>query len=171
MMEVGVASPREQGQAMMRTATKLRKAYVREGWGPKKYQMRKVAIEAAKKLGMKFHGSGTVVVIQGPRFSTKAESKFFRRQGWDVINMTQYPEAVLAREQELCYLNVSVVTDYDAGLEGDPRVKPVSHHEVIRVFERNMERLKSLIFEIAERLPQERTCRCSSALEDARLST
>jgi 5'-methylthioadenosine phosphorylase len=133
-------------------------------------QMRKVAVEAAKKLGVKFHGSGTVVVIQGPRFSTKAESRFFRGQGWDVINMTQYPEAVLAREQQLCYLNVSVVTDYDAGLEGDPRVKPVSHHEVIRVFERNMERLRSLIVEIVERLPRERTCRCGFALENARLS-
>jgi 5'-methylthioadenosine phosphorylase len=133
-------------------------------------QMRKVAVEAAKKLSIKFHDGGTVVVIQGPRFSTKAESRFFRGQGWDVINMTQYPEVVLAREQELCYLNVSVVTDYDAGLEDDPKVRPVSHHEVIRVFERNMERLRSLIVEIAERLPLERTCCCGSALENARLS-
>ena len=133
-------------------------------------QMRKVAVEAVEKRGIKFHGSGTVVVIQGPRFSTKAESRFFRGQGWDVINMTQYPEVLLAREQELCYLNVSVVTDYDVGLEGDPKVKPVSHHEVIRVFEKNMERLRSLIVEIAEQLPQKRTCSCGSALKDARLS-
>lgn len=132
-------------------------------------QMRKVAVEAAEKQGVKFHDRGTVVVIQGPRFSTKAESRFFRRQGWDVINMTQYPEVVLAREQELCYLNISVVTDYDAGLEGDPKVNPVTHHEVIRVFESSMERLRSLIVEIAERLPQERTCDCGSALENARL--
>ncbi|MGP8125493.1 MAG: S-methyl-5'-thioadenosine phosphorylase [Nitrososphaerales archaeon] len=133
-------------------------------------QMRKVAVEAAKNLGVKFHGGGTVVVIQGPRFSTKAESRFFSGQGWDVVNMTQYPEVVLAREQEICYLNVSVVTDYDAGLEGDPKVKPVSHHEVMKVFERNMERLRSLIVEIAERLPQERACGCDSALENARLN-
>jgi 5'-methylthioadenosine phosphorylase len=84
--------------------------------------------------------------------------------------MTQYPEVVLAREQELCYLNISVVTDYDAGLEGDPKVKPVSHLEVIRVFERNMERLRNLMVEIAEQLPRERTCGCGSAMKNARLS-
>jgi len=133
-------------------------------------QMRKVAAGAARKLGVKFHGSGTVVVIQGPRFSTKAESRFFRGQGWDLVNMTQFPEVVLARERELCYLNISLVTDYDAGLEGDKRVKPVSHHEVIRVFERNMKRLRNLLVEIIERLPQERSCDCGHALKNARLS-
>ena len=84
--------------------------------------------------------------------------------------MTQYPEAVLAREQELCYLNISVVTDYDAGLEGDPSVKPVSHEAVIDVFNRNMESLRRLIAEIVRRLPEERTCDCGRALEHARLS-
>lgn len=133
-------------------------------------QMRKVAVEAAEVLGLRFHRAGTVVVIQGPRFSTKAESKFFSRQGWHVINMTQYPEVVLAKEQELCYLNISLVTDYDAGLEGDPTVKPVSHGEVIRVFNRNMEHLRKLIVEVVKRLPEERTCDCGSALEHARLS-
>ena len=133
-------------------------------------QMREVALEAARKLGMKFHASGTVVVIQGPRFSTKAESRFFRGQGWDVVNMTQYPEVVLAREQELCYLNISVVTDYDAGLEGDPKIRPVSHQEVVKVFEMNMERVRRLIVEISGRLPKERTCDCGSALKNARLS-
>jgi 5'-methylthioadenosine phosphorylase len=133
-------------------------------------QMRKTAVEAAEALGLKFHGDGTVVVIQGPRFSTKAESRFFSRQGWDVINMTQYPEVVLAREQEMCYLNISLVTDYDAGLEGDPTMKPVSHGEVIRVFNKNLENLRKLIVEIVRRLPRERTCDCGSALEHARLS-
>lgn len=133
-------------------------------------QMRETAIRAASVLGLSFHQSGTVVVIQGPRFSTKAESKFFSRQGWDVINMTQYPEVVLAREMEMCYLNVSLVTDYDAGLEGDPKVKPVSHEEVIRVFNRNLDSLRKLIVEIVKRLPKERTCDCSSALEHARLT-
>jgi len=133
-------------------------------------QMRKVAVGAAKRLGAKFHPTGTVVVIQGPRFSTKAESRFFRDQGWDVINMTQYPEAVLAREQAMCYLNVAVATDYDAGLEGDPKAKPVSHHEVIRVFEKSMATLRELIVEIAARTPRERDCACGTALEDARMS-
>lgn len=133
-------------------------------------QMTKVAVEAAEVLGLRFHRAGTVVVIQGPRFSTKAESRFFSRQGWDVINMTQYPEVVLAREQELCYLNISLVTDYDAGLEGDPTVKPVSHGEVIKVFNRNIENLRKLIPQIVKRLPTERNCECGSALEHARLS-
>jgi 5'-methylthioadenosine phosphorylase len=132
-------------------------------------QMRKVVSEEAKKLGVRFHASGTVVVIQGPRFSTRAESKFFKGQGWDVVNMTQYPEVVLAREQQLCYLNISVVTDYDAGLEGDPKMKPVSHHEVIKVFEKNMEMLRTLIVGVTEQLPRERLCGCGSALENARL--
>ncbi len=133
-------------------------------------QMREVAAAAAEKLGLKFHRRGTVVVIQGPRFSTKAESRFFSGQGWDVINMTQYPEVVLAREQELCYLNISLATDYDAGLEGNPKVKPVSHEEVIKVFNENMEQLRKLIVEIVRNLPAKRTCACGSALEHARLS-
>lgn len=133
-------------------------------------QMRRAAAEAARVLGLKFHEGGTVVVIQGPRFSTKAESRFFSGQGWDVINMTQYPEAVLAREQEMCFLNISLVTDYDAGLEGDPRVKAVTHEEVIRVFNRNLDNLRKLIAEIVRRLPKERTCDCRSALEHARLT-
>jgi 5'-methylthioadenosine phosphorylase len=133
-------------------------------------QMREVAVDAAKRLGLRFRGKGTVVAIQGPRFSTKAESRFFRSQGWDVINMTQYPEVVLAREQEICYLNISLATDYDSGLEGDPNVKPVSHEEVISVFNRNMTRLRKLIMEIVKELPSERTCECGSALKHARLS-
>jgi 5'-methylthioadenosine phosphorylase len=130
-------------------------------------QMREVAIDAAGRLKLKFHRAGTVVVIQGPRFSTKAESRFFTRQGWDVVNMTQYPEVVLAREQELCYLNISLATDYDAGLEGDPRVRPVSHEEVIKVFNKNMASLRKLIVEIVKELPKRRTCDCGTALRHA----
>jgi 5'-methylthioadenosine phosphorylase len=133
-------------------------------------QMREVAVEAAEKMGVRNHAKGTVVVIEGPRFSTTAESRFFARQGWDVINMTQYPEAVLAREQELCYLNVSLATDYDAGLEGDPGVKSVSHEEVIRVFNSKMGTLRKLIVEVIKEMPEKRTCDCGSALTHARMS-
>ena len=132
-------------------------------------QMRSVAAEAAEALGVRYHRAGTVVVIQGPRFSTKAESRFFSRQGWDVINMTQYPEVALARELEMCYLNISLVTDYDAGLEGQKGVEPVSHEEVIRVFNQNLEKLRALIAEVVKRMPEERTCPCGSALDHARL--
>jgi 5'-methylthioadenosine phosphorylase len=111
------------------------------------------------------HPRGTVVVIQGPRFSTRAESRFFRSIGGDVINMTQYPEVALARELEMCYLNISLVTDYDVGLEGDPSIKPVTHEEVLRVFNANLQRLREFITEIVGRIPEERTCICSRALE------
>jgi len=133
-------------------------------------QMREVAIGAAQKLGLDYHKTGTVVVIEGPRFSTTAESRFFARQGWDVINMTQYPEVVLAREQELCYLNISLVTDYDAGLEDDPSVKPVSHEEVIKVFNSKMDSLRRLIVETVKALPEKRSCDCGIALKHARMS-
>jgi len=134
-------------------------------------EMRAVAMEAAGRLGVRFHRTGTVVVIQGPRFSTRAESRFFRNQGWDVINMTQYPEVMLARELELCYLNISLVTDYDVGLEGDENARPVSHEEVVRVFERNQGVLRNLISETVRALPERRGCDCGSALKHARVGT
>src|SRR5438552_10469953 len=89
-------------------------------------QLRPLAVDAGHGLGIPMHDAGTVVIIQGPRFSTRAESKWFTRMGWEVINMTQYPEAVLARELEMCYLNLSLITDWDVGLEGQADIKPVS---------------------------------------------
>ena len=111
---------------------------------------------------------GTVVVIQGPRFSTRAESKWFSAMGWDVINMTGYPEGYLARELELCYANISLVTDYDAGLADDPTVPPVSHHEVVSAFNANNERLRELLFAVIPRLAKDPGCDCDSALAGAR---
>ncbi|MDA4128687.1 MAG: S-methyl-5'-thioadenosine phosphorylase [Thaumarchaeota archaeon] len=133
-------------------------------------ELRRIAIGAASNLGISVHPTGTVVVIQGPRFSTRSESKFFRGQGWDVINMTQYPEVALARELEMCYLNISLVTDYDVGLEGDPGTKPVSHEEVVKVFNKNIASLRSLLAEIIKAVPLRRGCDCGKALEHARLS-
>ncbi|HYR04977.1 MAG TPA: S-methyl-5'-thioadenosine phosphorylase, partial [Nitrososphaerales archaeon] len=122
-----------------------------------------------KDMGIRCHNKGTVVVIQGPRFSTRAESRFFRAQGWDIINMTQYPEVILARELELCYVNISLVTDYDVGLEGDPKVKPVSNDEVMRVFNANLKRLRSLLLRAIELTPSKRSCPCGSAMRNARI--
>ena len=127
--------------------------------------IRGVVIEEAGKLGIPVHPTGTSVTIQGPRFSTRAESAWFARQGWHVIGMTAYPEAPLAREQELCYANISLVTDYDVGA-GD--VPPVTHHEVIKVFEENNARLRELLFAVVPALPSERDCPCATALEGAR---
>ena len=127
--------------------------------------MRDVAIEKGRQLGIPLHERGTVVVIEGPRFSTRAESTWFKGAGWEVVNMTQYPEAVLARELEICYANISLITDYDVGVEDVP---PVTHEEVVRVFAENNERLRGLLFEIIPALPSERGCPCSTALSGAR---
>src|SRR5205823_14323416 len=130
-------------------------------------ELRKVGIEESRALGIPTHEHGTVVVIQGPRFSTRAESKWFSSAGWEVINMTQYPEAMLARELEICYLNISLITDWDAGLEDDPNIRPVTVEEVIRVFNENNERLRELIYRLVPAIPTTRTCRCGSALTGA----
>ncbi|ADL07145.1 S-methyl-5'-thioadenosine phosphorylase [Thermosediminibacter oceani] len=132
-------------------------------------ELRKIAIEAAKDMGLPVHERGTVVVVQGPRFSTKAESREFSSHGWEVINMTQYPEVVLAREMEICYANITLVTDYDVGLEGHPDVEPVSHEMVLKVFNENLGKLKDLIYSIIERIPENRGCRCKEELKTARM--
>lgn len=127
--------------------------------------MRGVAVEKATELGIPAHPTGTVVIIQGPRFSTRAESRWFASQGWEVINMTQYPECFLARELEICYCNISLITDYDAGTAG---AEPVTNEEVIRVFAQNNERVRELLFSMIPALPIERACECAGALRDAR---
>jgi 5'-methylthioadenosine phosphorylase len=132
-------------------------------------QMRPLAVEIIKSQGIACHDKGTVVTIQGPRFSTLAESRWYSSHGWEVINMTQYPEAYLARELEICYANIALITDYDAGLEGVAGVEPVTHEGVIEVFNANNERLKKVLFAMVERMPRERSCSCGSALTGARL--
>ncbi|MGH8885070.1 MAG: S-methyl-5'-thioadenosine phosphorylase [Egibacteraceae bacterium] len=133
-------------------------------------QMRQVAIDAAAGLGITAHGRGTVVVIQGPRFSTKAESKWFSSMGWEVINMTQYPEVILARELEMAALNIALITDYDVGLEDDPDVEPVSHAKVFEVFNANNAKLRDLLFAIVPKLPLSPDRPALHALEGARIS-
>jgi 5'-methylthioadenosine phosphorylase len=110
---------------------------------------------------------GTVVVIQGPRFSTRAESRWFAAAGWDVVNMTQYPEAWLARELELCYVNLMLVTDYDVGLEGMPDVPPVSADMAFEVFSENLDRLRALLFRAVPKIGPQPECVCASALGSA----
>ena len=129
--------------------------------------LRNVIIESAKELGISFHPKGTVVVIQGPRFSTKSESKWYSDQGWEVINMTQYPEVALSRELEICFANISLITDYDAGLEGSSEIKPVSGQEIIKIFKENNDKLRELLFRAIPRVPKIRKCICSNALEGA----
>ena len=130
-------------------------------------EMRPLALTIGKELGITMHDGGTVVTIQGPRFSTRAESKWFQDAGWEVINMTQYPEAYLCRELEMCYVNVALITDYDVGVVGE--TSAVTHEEVLRVFTENNDKLRGLLFSLVPRLPLERSCPCSTALKGARV--
>lgn len=129
-------------------------------------ELRALAASVGAGLGIPLREAGTGIVIQGPRFSTRAESAFYGRQGWDVIGMTQYPEVVLARELELCCLNISLVTDYDVGLEG---MEPVSTQEVIKVLQANNESLKTFLGDLIGKIPTTRSCGCGTALTDSEL--
>ena len=128
--------------------------------------MREVGIKSAENLGLSIHKTGTVVVINGPRFSSKAESKFFTAQGWEVINMTQYPEAYLVKEMDMCPLNISLITDYDAGLVGD--CDPVSHGAVMEVFKQNIANLEKLLREIIANVDENKPCKCHTTKVDSR---
>jgi len=131
-------------------------------------ELRSLAAKACLGLDIAHHKQGTVLIIDGPRFSTKAESNFFANFA-DVINMTQYPEVALARELEMCYLNISLVTDYDAGLQGRDDIKAVSSQDVLRVFKQNNEKVQQVILEIIKNLStaQALTCNCGQALKQA----
>jgi 5'-methylthioadenosine phosphorylase len=132
--------------------------------------LRELAYTCAKEMSIPVHSQGTVVVIQGPRFSTRAESRWFSSLGWEVINMTQYPECILARELDMCYTNIALITDYDAGLEGSPDIKPVTHAEVIQVFNQNVENIRALLMKVIEKMDIEtdRNCVCATALQTGR---
>ena len=130
-------------------------------------QIRQIAIDAARQNGVTVHETGTVVVIQGPRFSSKAESRWFTRMGWDIVSMTQYPEVILARELELCYVTLSLVTDYDAGLVSDTAA--VSAHDVLAVLAQNTANVKRVLKTMLAEMPRERLCLCADALKYARM--
>ncbi|MCJ7613846.1 S-methyl-5'-thioadenosine phosphorylase [Candidatus Bathyarchaeota archaeon] len=125
-------------------------------------QLRPFFIKTAKKQGLDVKESGTYVCIEGPRFSTRAESRLFQMWKADVVGMTLYPECVLAREAELCYVSISIVTDYDVWAES-----PVSTKEVIEKAKESNEQLKKLILEALPQIPKTRACKCGSALKDA----
>jgi 5'-methylthioadenosine phosphorylase len=130
-------------------------------------ELRQVLRDSAEELGIEVQVSGVVVVIQGPRFSTRAESQWFTHMGWSVVNMTQYPEAWLARELELCYATVALVTDYDVGLEGMPHIEPVSAEAAFRVFAENLSRLRDLLFRAIPRIGPQPEDVCATALASA----
>jgi 5'-methylthioadenosine phosphorylase len=125
---------------------------------------RSVVLAAARALDPV--DGGAMVVIEGPRFSTRAESRWYTSIGGAVVNMTGHPEAVLARELALCYTAIALVTDLDAGVEGE---HGVTQEEVFRVFADNTARLRGVLIEAVESLPGERTCPCPTALDGIKL--
>jgi 5'-methylthioadenosine phosphorylase len=123
---------------------------------------RAAATRVAREDGWPVTDGGTMVVVEGPRFSTRAESQWYAAQGWTIVNMTGHPEAVLARELALCYTAVAVVTDLDAGVEAH---EAVTQEEVFRVFGESIPRLRAMIMGIIGALPHQRDCPCGSALD------
>jgi len=125
-------------------------------------ELREVAIATAKDLGIPVHEKGTYVCIEGPRFSTRAESRLYKSWGADIIGMTLVPEVNLAREAQICYVTIAMITDYDVWAE-----KPVTAEEVVRVMRENVEKAKKLLYELIPRIPKERKCPCKDALKEA----
>ena len=120
-------------------------------------ELRGHAVAALQDVGATVHDGGTVVVIQGPRFSTRAESRFYAEQGWGVINMTQEPEVALCRELDICYVNISVITDYDVGIEGEH--EPVTHKAVLRQFDASLGTLRNAVRLLIPRIAAAGECR------------
>jgi len=123
---------------------------------------REVAARVASDAGWSVAPDGTLVVIEGPRFSTRAESRWYAAQGWSIIGMTAHPEAILARELELCFTTLALVTDHDAGVAGGDAV---SHAEVLRVFGENVAHLRTLLLDVIAAMPTERECMCGHSLD------
>ena len=123
-------------------------------------------VHTARELGTPVHNGGTTVVVQGPRFSTTAESEFFRAMAWDTVNMVSYPESHLARELELCNANLSHVTDHDVGIAG---AGGVTSQTIDRVLEESHDRLLELLRAVIPAIGPQPDDECANALARARL--
>ena len=119
-------------------------------------------LDVTNNKDLNIHKDCTYVCIEGPRFSTKAESKFYRTTGAEIIGMTLVPECQLAREAQICYASISTVTDYDVWAE-----KPVTAKEVLETLSKNVERTKQVLTELIDKIPRTRGCSCAKALEEA----
>jgi 5'-methylthioadenosine phosphorylase len=125
-------------------------------------ETRKTLLAVAKAAKVNAHSTATYVCVEGPRFSTKAESNLFRQWGADVVGMTLVPECVLAREAELCYASIATVTDYDCWKD-----HAVSAEEIVTTMRANIEKVKKIIAGTIEKLPKERRCGCKCTLKGA----
>jgi 5'-methylthioadenosine phosphorylase len=112
-------------------------------------------VAAARAEGIGVHERGTIVVIQGPRFSTRAESRWFRAHGWETVGMTQYPEIVLVRELGMRPCGIALVTDYDTGVEGVEGVEPVTQEAVLAAFDENVHHVRALLLRMIADVPAE----------------
>jgi 5'-methylthioadenosine phosphorylase len=125
-------------------------------------ELQDVILKVVKNQDITLHKNCTYVCIEGPRFSTKAESKFFRSTGADIIGMTLVPECQLAREAQICYASVSTITDYDVWAE-----KPVTAKEVLETLSKNVALTKKLLTLLIDKIPKVRGCSCEKALSEA----
>ncbi len=124
--------------------------------------LQETILKVTDKQDLIIHKDCTYVCIEGPRFSTKAESKFYRTTGADIIGMTLVPECQLAREAQMCYASISTITDYDVWAE-----KPVTAKEVLETLSKNVERTKKVLTELIDQIPETMSCSCTKALEEA----
>ncbi|GAB3443109.1 S-methyl-5'-thioadenosine phosphorylase [Phycicoccus ginsengisoli] len=132
---------------------------------------RAAAVASASAAGLPVVGEGTLVVVNGPRFSSRAESAWHQAAGWSIVGMTAMPEAAIARELAMCFTTVALVTDLDAGVDGDDAV---THEEVLAVFAKNVEGLKTVLRSALAALPEaesdaEATCSCRRTLDGIEL--
>jgi len=125
-------------------------------------ELRSSILQVIEKQDLKMHKDCTYVCIEGPRFSTKAESKLYRFTGADIIGMTLVPECQLAREAQICYASISTITDYDVWAE-----KPVTAKKVLETLSKNVEKTKTILTELIDKIPKTRSCSCAKALEEA----
>jgi len=128
-------------------------------------ELRSVIIDELGKLGISHESSGTYVCTEGPRYETAAEISMFHDLGADVVGMTNVPESVLARELEICYSAVSIVTNYGAGISD----KKLTHDEVADIMDRNIEKVKELLVSAVPEVPEERACDCKDALKGSKV--
>ena len=132
-------------------------------------KLRSIAMESAEELGITAHNGGTVVVINGPRFASVAESRWYTNCGFSVINMTGYPEVILANELGVCYINISLITDYDCGLEGNGGKKASNVNEIFETFKKNNEQVKKMIFKMIEKVEDKPCFACHQKAEQAKI--
>ena len=126
-------------------------------------ELQNAVSKASDKINLKVHKNCTYVCIEGPRFSTRAESKFYKEViGADIIGMTLVPECQLAREAQMCYVSISTVTDYDVWAD-----KPVTAKEVLETLSKNVETTRKILSHLPDLIPQQRNCSCEKALSEA----